>query len=206
LLGPEAAGYVVSPKQQGIPETADVDGGYTIRTYGSSHSDGLDAIQIEIAAPLRDRKDKREALTEHLASAIGNLVDRYANTHTLTAFQEVSFLSGDLNQLVTGEVQSHSESSDSLLQLGGKLQNRGRVEIRHDPGNAGNGVAPRRPGMLVLYGENGNTCYIWVDNRGRLRISSSETEANNQVGAIVSTQAIQAIIRRRHIHRRRRSV
>jgi hypothetical protein len=26
------------------------------------------------------------------------------------------------------------------------------------------------------------------------------------VGAIVSTQAIQAIIRRRHIHRRRRSV
>ena len=204
LLGPEAAGYVISPKQQGIPETSDVDGGHTIRTYGSSHSDGLDAIQIEIASPLRDRKDKREALTEHLASAIGNLVDRYASAHTLTALQKVSFLSGDFDQLVTGEVQPHSESSDSLLQLGGKLQNRGRVEIRHDPGNAANGVAPRRPGMLVLYGENGNACYIWVDNRGRLRISSSETEADNQLGAIVSTQTI--IRRRRHIYRRRRSI
>ena len=40
----------------GIPETPAVDGGYTVRTYGSSHSDDIDAIQIEIVSALRDCK------------------------------------------------------------------------------------------------------------------------------------------------------
>lgn len=77
----EAAGYVVSPKQPGIPETSAVDGGYTVRIYGSSHEDGVDAIQLEIASPLRNDKDKRAALIETLAYAIGNLVARYVDTH-----------------------------------------------------------------------------------------------------------------------------
>ena len=201
LLGPETAGYVISPKQQGTPETPAVDGGYAVRTYGSSQPDGLDAIQIEIASPLRDNRDKRAAFIENLGSAIGNLVDRYADAHTLAAFQKVSFLSGDLEQLVTGQVQRRSESNDSLLQLGGELQNRGRVEIRHDPGATVNDAAPRRPGILVLYDESGSDYYVWVDNQARLRISSSEANADSQVGTIVGTQTI---IRRRHVRRVRR--
>jgi N-formylglutamate amidohydrolase len=201
LLGPEAAGYVVSPKQQGIPETPAVDGGHTVRNYGSSHSDGVDAIQIEIASPLRDQKEKREAFVEHLGSAMGNLVDRYADVHTLAAFQKLTFLSGDLEQVVVGHVQRHSGSNDSLFQLGGELQNRGRVEIRHDPGGAVNTATPRRPGMLVLYDETGSGYYLWVDHQGRLRISSSETAADNHIGAIVGTQTI---IRRRRIRRLKR--
>jgi N-formylglutamate amidohydrolase len=200
-LGPEAAGYVVSPLRQGIPETPAVDGGYTIRAYESSHPDGVDAIQIEIASPLRDHKDKRAALIEHLGSAIGNLVDRYANAQTLAAFQKVNFLNGDVEQLVAAQIQHRWESNDALLQLGGGRQNRGRVEIRNDSGATGNGATPRRPGMLVLYGENGSAYYVWVDNLGRLRISSSETEADNQLGAIVGAQTR---IRRRRIHRIRR--
>jgi N-formylglutamate amidohydrolase len=201
LLGPEAAGYVVSPKQQGIPETPAVDGGHTVRNYGSSHSDGVDAIQIEIASPLRDQKEKREAFVEHLGSAMGNLVDRYADVHTLAAFQKLTFLSGDLEQLVAAQVEHRSESNDALLQLGGGRQNRGRVEIRHDPGGVVNAPSPRRPGVAVLYSENGSAYYVWVDNQGRLRISSSATEADNQVGAIVGTQTI---IRRRRIRRLKR--
>lgn len=200
-LGPEAAGYVLSPLRQGIPETPAVDGGHTIRTYGSSHPDGVDAIQIEIAAPLRDHKDKRAALIEHLGGAIGNLVDRYANAHTLAAFQKVNFLSGDLEQLVAAEVQHRWESNDALLQLGGARQNRGRVEIRNDSDGTVNAPAPRRPGIAVLYSENGSGYYVWVDNLGRLRISSSATEADNQLGAIVGAQTR---IRRRRIHRLRR--
>ncbi|MGH8480167.1 MAG: N-formylglutamate amidohydrolase [Gammaproteobacteria bacterium] len=81
FLGPEAAGYVVSPKQPGIPETPAVDGGHTVRTYGSSEGDGVDAIQLEIASTLRNDRDKRAALIENLAYAIGNLVARYIDTH-----------------------------------------------------------------------------------------------------------------------------
>jgi N-formylglutamate amidohydrolase len=202
LLGPEAAGYVVSPKQKGIPETSAVDGGYTVRTYGSSHPQGVDAIQIEIVAALRDHKEKREALTQHLGSAIGKLVDLYADAHTLAAFHKLNFLSGDLEQIVVGQVQRRSESNDSLLQLGGEPENRGRVEIRHDPGGTVNTAAPRRPGMLVLYDENGGAYYLWIDHLGRLRISSSETAADNRTGAIVCTQTR---IRSRRIRRVKRS-
>jgi N-formylglutamate amidohydrolase len=201
LLGPEAAGYVVSPKQPGIPETPTVDGGYSVRTYGSSHPDGLDAIQVEIAPSLREQKEKREAFIEHLASAIGNLVERYADARTLAAFQKVTFLSGDLDRVVTGQVQRRSESNASLLELGGKLQNRGRVDIGNDPGETGNTGIPRRPGMLVLYDENGSDYYLWIDNRGQLRISSSEAGADNQEGAIIG---MQTRLRRRHIRRIRR--
>ncbi len=149
----------------------------------------------------REQKEKREAFIEHLASAIGNLVERYADAHTLAAFQKVTFLSGDLDQVVTGQVQRRSQSDASLLELGGELLNRGRVDIRNDPGETGNAGIPRRPGMLVLYDENGTAYYVWVDNRGQLRISSSEAGADNQEGAIVG---IQTRLRRRHIRRIRR--
>ena len=75
---PEAAGYVVSPKQPDIEETKEVDGGHTVRTYGSSEPDGVDAIQFEIASTLRNDRDKRTAFVENLAFAIGNFAARYA--------------------------------------------------------------------------------------------------------------------------------
>ncbi len=90
----EAAGHVVSPKGPGIPETPAVDGGHTVRTYGSSNEDGLDAIQIEIASTLRDDPAKRAALVEILAYAIGNLAARHAEAHTLAACQSVNLWHG----------------------------------------------------------------------------------------------------------------
>jgi len=83
LLGPEAAGYVVSPTQPNKNETKDVDGGHTVRTYGSSAPDGVDAIQLEIASTLRNDRDKRAAFIENLAYAIGNFAARYVNTESL---------------------------------------------------------------------------------------------------------------------------
>jgi N-formylglutamate amidohydrolase len=79
----EAASYKVSPQKPGIPET--LPGGFTVRTYGSSNSDGLDAIQIEIGSRLRKDGLEREVLTEVLAYATNSLVARYADTHTLAA-------------------------------------------------------------------------------------------------------------------------
>ncbi len=81
----EAAGHVVSPRQPGVPETPALSGGFTVRTYGSSHADGLDAMQVEITNPLRTNPDLRQSLIEVLAYAFGNLVSRYADSHTLTA-------------------------------------------------------------------------------------------------------------------------
>jgi N-formylglutamate amidohydrolase len=83
FLGPEAAGYVVSPKQPNIDETRDVDGGHTVRTYGSSHEDGVDAIQLEIASTLRNDGDKRAAFIENVAYAIGNFAARYINAQSI---------------------------------------------------------------------------------------------------------------------------
>ena len=72
----QAAGYVVSPARQGIPETAQVDGGFTTQTYGSSHANGLDAMQLEIAQPIRQSVPRREAFIEHLGRAIASLSAR----------------------------------------------------------------------------------------------------------------------------------
>jgi AcrR family transcriptional regulator len=80
----QAAGCVVSPRQPGEAELPRFAGGFTVQRYGSSHADGLDAMQLEIAAQLRD-DDHRPALIEVLAYAFGNLVSRYADTHTLSA-------------------------------------------------------------------------------------------------------------------------
>jgi N-formylglutamate amidohydrolase len=64
LLG--GAGYLVSPC-----EPAAFAGGFTVRTYGSSHDDGIDALQVEIAAPVRTGSSTaREAFAEQLARAL----------------------------------------------------------------------------------------------------------------------------------------
>ena len=160
-----------------------------MRTYGSSNADGLDAIQIEIASSLRNDAGKREALIEHLANAIGSLAARWADTHTLAAFQSIKLFGGGVTQIVPGQLERHPETSDWLLGLGGQAHNRGRIEIRHDPGAAGEGAVPRRAGVLVLYGENGNDYYLWVDNQGKLRVSSSDPGANSQGGTIVGAQS-----------------
>jgi hypothetical protein len=179
---------VVSPKLPGSAETPAVNGGYTVRRYGSSNVDGLEAIQIEIASPLRDDAGKRAALIENLAYAIGSLVACYADTHTLAAFQSINLFGGRVVQMVTGQLQRRPASNDSRLRLGGGSYNRGRVEIRHDPGVTGEGGAPRRAGVLVLYDENGHDYYLWVDNQGKLRISPSDPGANSQAGTIVGAQ------------------
>jgi N-formylglutamate amidohydrolase len=179
----EAAGYIVSPRQKGVPETPALSGGYTVRTYGSSNADGLDAMQLEIVPALRKDEDERAKLIEVLAFAIANLVARYADTHVLTAVQSSNLLDANAIETVVGQLQRRSATNDARLQLGGKPANRGRVEIRHDA------ATPRRAGVLVLYDEDGRDHYLWVDNRGNLRIAPADPGANGQTGTIVGTQA-----------------
>ena len=179
----EAAGHVVSPKQPEVPETPALSGGFTVRTYGSSHADGLDAFQVEIAAPLRTDADKRDALIEHLAYAIGNLVSRYADSHTLSAAQSVGLLSTDDALAVVADLRRRADSSDAGLRLGGLANHRGRVEIRHDPDS------PRRAGVLVLFDEAGRDSFLWVDRQGRLRISATDPGENSQAGTVVGGQS-----------------
>jgi hypothetical protein len=183
-----SAGRIVSPKQPNIPEAPALSGGYTVRTYGSSNADGLDAIQIEIASSLRNNVAEREALIEELAYAIGSLAARYADTHTFAVFRSINLFGGGVVQMVTGQLQRHPMSHDLRLQLGGGSNNRGRVELRHDSGATGEFAAPRRAGVLVLCDENGRDYYLWVDIQGKLRISPSDSGANSQAGTIVGVQ------------------
>jgi N-formylglutamate amidohydrolase len=174
----EAAGYAV------VAEPPALIGGHTVRTYGSSNPDGLDAIQIEIVLPLRKFPPQREALIEHLAQAIARLVVLWANTRTLAAFRSIELVAADF----TGQLRRDQETGDGLLRLGGEPKNRGRVEIRRDPGAAGEPATPRRAGVLVLCGEDGNDHYLWVDNQGRLRISPSDPGEVSQAGTVVGAQ------------------
>ncbi len=78
----QAAGLAVSPPQPG-PEVPSLSGGFSVRTYGSSHADGIDAVQLEITTPHRTEPDKRQALADVLAQAFGNLAARYVDARTL---------------------------------------------------------------------------------------------------------------------------
>ena len=72
----------VNPNGTEVPQ---FNGGFTIKTYGRSYPDGLDAMQLELTPPLRtDPCVERPRLIEVLAFAFGNLVSRYADSHTLT--------------------------------------------------------------------------------------------------------------------------
>jgi N-formylglutamate amidohydrolase len=93
-----AAGYSVLPAPPDLSVPSKLNGGYTVRTYGSSHAGGLDAIQLEIDDRLRKAEDEsgsevRERFIEHLAYAIGSLVARYADAHTLAAFRHINLVS-----------------------------------------------------------------------------------------------------------------
>lgn len=167
-----AAGYVV------VAEADQLAGGHTVRTYGSNNADGLDAIQIEINAPLRKLPWQREGLIEHLAQAITRLVVLWADVHTRAVFRSLDLVAGEV---VAGELRP--EAGDGLLRLGGAPRHRGRVEIRRDPG------PPRRAGVLVLCGEDGDDHYLWVDEEGRLRIAPSDPGPLGHAGTVVGRQS-----------------
>jgi N-formylglutamate amidohydrolase len=175
----ETAGYTV------VAEAPRLVGGYTVRTYGSHDADGLDAIQIEILLKLRKGPPHRDCLIEHLAQAIARLVVLWAEARTLAAFRSIDLVAGEGAAAVTGQLRRDQEIGDGLLRLGGAPQNRGRVEIRRDPGDA---ARPRRAGVLVLSGEDGNDHYLWVDNQGRLRISPSDPGEVSSAGTVVGAQ------------------
>ncbi len=65
--------YRVSPVDAGAPENSSVDGGFTIRLYGTL----INSIQVEIADTIRGDDQKRLFVIEDLALAIINFVRRY---------------------------------------------------------------------------------------------------------------------------------
>ena len=73
ILGPgsligmlRAMGHTVHPAAPGMREDKRFGGGYTVATYGSHHSNGIDAVQLEFGKRMRD--DPRAA--EDFANAI----------------------------------------------------------------------------------------------------------------------------------------
>jgi N-formylglutamate amidohydrolase len=176
-------GFLAAADYAVVAEAPQLIGGHTVRTYGSHKADGLDAIQLEIALPLRKLQWQRDALIEHLAQAIARLVVLWADVHALAVFRSIDLVSGDV---IAGQLRRDAETGDELLRLGGAPRNRGRVEIRRDPGG---GAGPRRAGVLVLCGEDGDDHYLWVDEEGRLRIAPSDPGALGHAGTVVGRQA-----------------
>ena len=174
----EAAGYDV------VAEAPQLIGGHTVRTYGSHNPNGLDAIQIEIIRELRERP-QRDCLIEHLAQAIALLVPLWADSQTLAAFRGIDLVRGELAPVVAAQLRPDADTGDWLLRLGGEPGNRGRLEIRREPDA---GARPRRAGVLVLCGEDGNDHYLWVDNEGRLRIAPSDPGTQSHAGRVVGAQ------------------
>ena len=73
-------GFTVFPDSPHVgepPEARAYGGGFTVGTYGSQQSDGIDAIQIEIGRDLRAEKAAREKLTEALAQAVATFYREY---------------------------------------------------------------------------------------------------------------------------------
>jgi len=67
------AGYVLSPGAPGQPDPPPFAGGFTVQTYGSSHDDGIDALQVEIVESIRIEDTARAAFVEQLAQALAVL-------------------------------------------------------------------------------------------------------------------------------------
>jgi hypothetical protein len=80
LIGPDslfgrlqAAGVKVFPANTPLgqpPEERAYVGGFTVRTYGSHTTDGIDAIQLELGRNLRDAKVRQAQFVEALAQAV----------------------------------------------------------------------------------------------------------------------------------------
>jgi hypothetical protein len=136
----EAADYAV------VAEAPQLVGGYTVRSYGSHHSDGLDAIQIEIILELRECRSERETLIENLAQAIARLVVLWADAHSVAAFRSIDLVTGESAAAVAGQLRPDADTGDWVLGSGGQPRNRGRLEIGRDPGA---GVSSRRAGVLA---------------------------------------------------------
>jgi N-formylglutamate amidohydrolase len=73
----QAAGYAMLPSEFGVPEHHAFTGGYTVETYGSHLADGIDAIQLEVVAELRQTESCRTRLATDLANAIASLLPRW---------------------------------------------------------------------------------------------------------------------------------
>jgi N-formylglutamate amidohydrolase len=78
----QAAGYAMLPSHSGEAEHPAFTGGYTVESYGSHRADGIDAIQLEIAAELRMDAKRRARLATDLADAIGSLLPRWLPSPT----------------------------------------------------------------------------------------------------------------------------
>ncbi len=77
LRGPLQDNYVISPTEPGRPEVPSLDGGYTVKRYGSSKPGGIDAIQVEIIPSLRTNPAEREVLIPRFACSIHYFVSSY---------------------------------------------------------------------------------------------------------------------------------
>jgi hypothetical protein len=66
--------YTVSPADASTTESAEVNGGFTVRHY----CDPLNCIQIELQTQMRTDAVKRAMLIEDLAFALMNFVRRHA--------------------------------------------------------------------------------------------------------------------------------
>jgi N-formylglutamate amidohydrolase len=64
----KAKGYLVLPRD-GTQETV-YKGGYMLKTYGSQHEWGVDAVQIEIGRSLRNDSSEREIIAKDIAEAL----------------------------------------------------------------------------------------------------------------------------------------
>jgi N-formylglutamate amidohydrolase len=78
----QAADYAILPGRFRDREHPAFTGGYTVETYGSHQPDGIDAIQLEIAAELRTNAACRTRLASVLGSAIASLVPRWLPSPT----------------------------------------------------------------------------------------------------------------------------
>jgi len=66
--------YRVSPENETTTETGEVNGGFTVRNYGTL----INSIQVELASTVRNDSEKRAFVVEDLAFAIINFVRRHA--------------------------------------------------------------------------------------------------------------------------------
>ena len=78
----QAADYAMLPGKFCDREHPAFTGGYTVETYGSHRTDGIDAIQLEIAAELRTNAACRTSLATVLGSAIASLLPRWLPSPT----------------------------------------------------------------------------------------------------------------------------